>query len=1834
MQITGTAGNDSLAGSITADTLEGGAGNDTLNGSFGSDSLDGGAGDDRFELDYGNDTMRGGAGADIFVFNSATGNDLVVDFDPAVDRIDTSGWAGLRGVTLRLDAAGNTVLSLAGISNITLQGVGQPQWSRLLEPNGNAIYTVVADDYVASTATTGRVTVGGTASTGSIETAGDKDWFAVDVTAGSNYSFTLSGVGDGGGTLLNPYLELLSATGTVLAFNDNEENGVGLRSQINYTATGTGTLYLSAAASPSLTSGTGTYRLSATVGPTDDYAGNNMTAGRLVADGVASTGSVEYAGDKDWFAIAVTAGTQYRFTLSGVDGSGGTLANPYLELRSATGGWLASDDNGGVLNDSQLIYTATGTGTLYLSAGSSSTSGLGTYRLSAAIIPPPATDDYAASTATAGVVTVGGTAVTGSIEKGGDQDWFAVDVVEGGRYRFDLSGIDGGGGTLSDPYLTLRSSAGIYLAAADGGGTGMDSALTYTATSTGRLYLQASTLAARTSDIGTYRLSATLVAAPITDDYAATTATTGVVTVDGAAVAGSIEKGGDADWFAVDVTAGTRYRFTLSGKDGGGGTVWDPYLELRSSTGALLTSDDNGGTGNDSRITYLATSTGRLYLSARGDDSTISYSTGTYSLSARTIVDDYAASTATTGVVTVGGAVVAGAIETAGDKDWFAVDVTAGSRYYFQLDGVYENGLVNPELELLSANGTRLAFDQDSGPGLGSLITYTATGTGRLYLSAGIPSYETTTTGSYRLSAFADDYTADTATAGRLDVGGSVTGAIEVEGDKDWVAIDVTAGMRYRFSLSGKDGGGGTLADPSLVLYSETGTVLASDGNGGAGNDSLLAYTATVTGRLYVGINAGVQITPTTGTYRLSASAYAGGDDFAGSTATLGSLAVGGSVTGDLEVAADQDWFAVDLVAGKTYSFGLLGYSSDNGSLQDPWLRILDAQGTQLAYDDDGGALNDSLLTFTATASGRYYLSAEGATDKETGFYRLTASVVEPPAPDPAGPLGGTPTDPLYARQWHLNGNYGINVLPVWADYTGAGIRVGVLDQGVETIHRDLDDNLLSNLSVVAATGVPGGTPRLADDNHGTAVAGVIAGERNGYGGVGVAYNADLVAYYDPLNSTIVEFAATAQAAFLRAIGTLDVLNNSWGFGNFFKSTPNRAFLDDFDSNPFDISGAALARLATEGRGGKGTVVVQAAGNTGQFGDDTNLHNFQNSRFVITVAATDSNGALAGFSTPGASVLVAAPGIGIITTDRSTAIGYEAGDSATLDGTSFSAPAVSGVVALMLEANPDLGYRDVQEILALSARQVSATASSWNVTGASTWNGGAMHYSEGFGFGLVDARAAVRLAETWHGQQTRSNEAVLSASATLAPVLAIPDDNVTGVSTTLSLAGDLTIDRVEVDLSIAHGWIGDLLVTLTSPSGTTFALVDRPGQGRLSNLGSSQDNVGFTFGVAGLLGEQAAGEWRLSLSDRDGGIVGSLSGWSLRAYGNAGSADDNHVFTDEFVPLLAADARRGTITDTDGGYDSLNAAAVTASVNFNLAAGTGSIGDKGISFTAGAFERAVGGEGADVLTAATGGSALLGGRGADTLTGGSGGDRLTGGTGDDRITGGGGIDIAFYDNPRGNFTLARDGDGFLLTGPEGADRLGQVEVLVFNRGALFLSGPGVSFYDEATYLANNPDVAAAVQAGVLTSGRAHYDAFGRAEGRSGLDWFDEDYYLTQYTDIADAVRAGALSSGLSHWLSNGKAEGRNPSLFFDTAYYLAKNPDVAGAVRAGAFTAIDHYLSYGMAEGRAATPFFNATAYLAANPDVAAAGLNGLKHFLDFGAGEGRLSAVDWDYFG
>ena len=677
--------------------------------------------------------------------------------------------------------------------------------------------------------------------------------------------------------------------------------------------------------------------------------------------------------------------------------------------------------------------------------------------------------------------------------------------------------------------------------------------------------------------------------------------------------------------------------------------------------------------------------------------------------------------------------------------------------------------------------------------------------------------------------------------------------------------------------------------------------------------------------------------------------------------------------------------------------------------------------------------------------------------------------------------------EPLFAHQWHLGSPTGfdINIGNVWDDYTGAGIHVAVIDTGIDPTHPDLDDNIDPDSHMNSRTGstsATSGNPQNGSDNHGTAVAGVIAAEDNNIGVVGVAYGATLVPIYTPLTTSA--FALNG----LIFAENFDVVNNSWGYGGggdpFYVDFADGVRRSGEDAS-FQAYGTAIRNTAEDGRDGLGTIIVFSAGNHFEIGDDVNLSNFTNSRHAITVGATDENGDPAFFSTPGAAILISAPGVDIATTDRPGSAGFVpnqdpvtlgSSDYVEIDGTSFSAPIISAVSALMLQANGGLGARDVQEILAYSARTVHPDGANWQTNGAANWNGGGMTWSYDYGSGLVDAHAAVRLAETWFLEDvfgigladpaTFTNEA--TATGTRAPSLAIPDNSEVGITSTMTIAGDIVIDHVEIHLDITHTWVGDLVAEVISPAGTSAIILLLPYLGT-----ASENDIDFTFSSTFFWGEHSAGEWTLNVFDFGPNDTGRLVDWTLTAYGDAIAVDDTYYYTNEFgSTFVAQDAARRTLSDS-GGNDTINIAAVESDSTVDLAAGSAQIAGRTLTIAAGTvIENVIGGDGDDVLagngltnmfhggrgddTLSGGGGAdlLLGGAGGDLLEGGADADMLAGGAGDDRLDGGAGNDTADYNDATAGVTVDLGNTGFQSVGGGlGMDRFTSIEAVSGSRFA-------------------------------------------------------------------------------------------------------------------------------------------------------------------------------------
>ncbi|MFH1920060.1 MAG: S8 family serine peptidase, partial [Planctomycetota bacterium] len=472
------------------------------------------------------------------------------------------------------------------------------------------------------------------------------------------------------------------------------------------------------------------------------------------------------------------------------------------------------------------------------------------------------------------------------------------------------------------------------------------------------------------------------------------------------------------------------------------------------------------------------------------------------------------------------------------------------------------------------------------------------------------------------------------------------------------------------------------------------------------------------------------------------------------------------------------------------------------------------------------------------------------------------------------------PNDPLFADQWHLS-NTGQNggtpgadaaVTLVWDEFLGDGVLIGIVDDGLEHTHEDLNAYYSSQYSNDFNFNDPDPLPDYVGDNHGTSVAGVAAANGdNGVGVSGAAPHAGLAGLRlissDPnaaFNGQLVAQALTWSS------DEIDIYNNSWGY--VFPFTP---------LTPLELG--ALYQGVTQGRGGLGNIYVFSSGNSGDLGERSDYDGLKNSRFTIAVGALDHNGQQSYYSTPGASLFVSAPSnsqfSGITTTDRTGEDGYNASNdtdpladlnyTSQFGGTSSATPLVSGVIALMLEANPALTYRDVQHILAQTSRQTDPIDPGWQI------NTAGFHFNDKYGFGAIDAYAAVEAAKTW---ETVGPEISLY-SATVNVNQTIPDNDATGLEQIVRFGGEIgAIEWVEVTLDVNHGYVGDLEVVLESPSGTQSVLSD---PFVLPTFGYNT----WTFTTAANWGEGSAGDWRVLVRDRVTGLTGTWNSVQVTAYG-------------------------------------------------------------------------------------------------------------------------------------------------------------------------------------------------------------------------------------------------------------------------------------------------------------------------------------------------------------
>ncbi|KAJ3451071.1 neuroendocrine convertase [Anaeramoeba flamelloides] len=469
-------------------------------------------------------------------------------------------------------------------------------------------------------------------------------------------------------------------------------------------------------------------------------------------------------------------------------------------------------------------------------------------------------------------------------------------------------------------------------------------------------------------------------------------------------------------------------------------------------------------------------------------------------------------------------------------------------------------------------------------------------------------------------------------------------------------------------------------------------------------------------------------------------------------------------------------------------------------------------------------------------------------------------------------------TDPLFEDQFHLlntaqfGGRNGIdvNVQDVWNQgYLAEGILISVVDDGLLKSHKDFSTKFNTEYSYDYCSKTADPSPPDTEESHGTACAGVCcAANYDETCGVGAAPKSTVIGRRVICNgSTIWDYA--------NALGNdcenIHISTNSWGPEGCTGSSCS------FERTT-SIEKEAITDCIESGRGGKGTVYLFAAGNEREYLGDSNQYELNSSPYVITVAALNIAGTYSYYSNTGASLLVTAPSSGKNSDGQYVGISTTGIDSdskcrSNFGGTSSATPLVAGVVALIIESNPNLSYLDIQGILIESARQLEKEDSGWEKNAAD------YYFSHDYGYGLVNAKQAVTLAKDWKSLTPIKNY----LGTTVDVNEQIPDNDADGLMRQITMSAadqELTIvSGVIVYLSIDHQSMGDLEIYLESPSGAKAKLA-RP----IPTLTTTSIDE-YPFVAKNFYGVNATGDWKIYVIDTVSGTEGTWNNYKFEFYG-------------------------------------------------------------------------------------------------------------------------------------------------------------------------------------------------------------------------------------------------------------------------------------------------------------------------------------------------------------
>uniref|UniRef100_A0A914L1P7 P/Homo B domain-containing protein n=1 Tax=Meloidogyne incognita TaxID=6306 RepID=A0A914L1P7_MELIC len=448
------------------------------------------------------------------------------------------------------------------------------------------------------------------------------------------------------------------------------------------------------------------------------------------------------------------------------------------------------------------------------------------------------------------------------------------------------------------------------------------------------------------------------------------------------------------------------------------------------------------------------------------------------------------------------------------------------------------------------------------------------------------------------------------------------------------------------------------------------------------------------------------------------------------------------------------------------------------------------------------------------------------------------------------------PNDPLWKDMWYVNNKFydskkiDHNVIEAWnLGYTGRGVVVSVIDDGLEITHEDLADNYDPDASYDVIDNDEDPTPKDDVDHQGTRSAGVVAAIfNNSRCNVGVAYGAKIGGIRlldDTYNDTIEAIALGYKPQHI------DIYLANWG------PTDDGKTLD----GPGELAKEAILQGVNKGRNGKGSIYIWASGIGGK-DDSCSADGYVNSIYTISISATTEDGRVPWYSESCSPTIATAFSGGSINDRMIATTHLHNSCTLKLSGTTAAASLAGGIIALTLEANPNLGWRDIQHIIVRTAKPDSLRAVDWQKNGVGRW------FSHSYGYGLLDAGAMVRVARKW-----KNVPKALNCSNVYKQEDFIAIENGTSLNATLYTGGCSDngqdnrvnfLEHVQAIIDVDTFTRGLIEIYLTSPKGTRSKLMSKRPKDT-----SSLGYINWEFMSVHFWGESSDGNWTLEINNAD-----------------------------------------------------------------------------------------------------------------------------------------------------------------------------------------------------------------------------------------------------------------------------------------------------------------------------------------------------------------------------